>query len=346
MELRDKNGLTEAEFLAAYTPGDYPHPSLTADVAVCTEGEDGFALLLIRRGGHPFLGAWALPGGFVEEGENAQTAAKRELWEETGLVDLPLIPVGLFSDPGRDPRTWVVTQAYAARLQPHTQTPQAGDDAREAAWFTVTGQWQGRELSLTFAGPETFCARLTSREDGGYRMVDRGALAFDHAHVIARALKVLGLLPPKPVDYASLQRELEALVQEVPHPLANLSNAAALLYERLGGVNWAGFYRLEGDKLILGPFVGKPACIEIPLGRGVCGAAAREQRTQLVQNVHAFPGHIACDGASRSEIVVPLFVCDTLWGVLDIDSPQFSRFTQADKLGLEGCARILSRWIN
>ena len=146
-------------------------------------------------------------------------------------------------------------------------------------------------------------------------------------------------------DYKLLCEKLEALVGGVPHKIANLANAAALLYESLEGINWAGFYLLEGDTLILGPFMGKPACIEIPTGRGVCGSAAAEKRTQLVPNVHEFPGHIACDSASNSEIVVPLFCEGAVIGVLDIDSPHYSRFDECDRVGLEEFAKIIEKAI-
>ena len=119
------------------------------------------------------------------------------------------------------------------------------------------------------------------------------------------------------IDYSLLNERLSALIAGVPHPTANLANAAALLWESLEGINWAGFYLREGDTLVLGPFQGKPACIEIPLSRGVCGAAAREKKTQRVEDVHAFPGHIACDCASNSEIVVPVLVGGEAVAVLE-----------------------------
>ena len=144
-------------------------------------------------------------------------------------------------------------------------------------------------------------------------------------------------------DYAALAAELSALTDGVPYETANLANAAALLWERLPEINWAGFYKMEGGKLILGPFQGKPACIVIPIGRGVCGTAAAENRTQLVYDVHEFPGHIACDCASNSEIVVPIRVGGEIWGVLDIDSPKIGRFTEEDKNGLEHFASVLEK---
>ena len=144
-------------------------------------------------------------------------------------------------------------------------------------------------------------------------------------------------------DYNLLNRQLEALVQGIPHRTANLANAAALLYHTLDDLNWAGFYLMEGGLLVLGPFQGKPACIEIPVGRGVCGTAAAEGRTQLVRDVHQFPGHIACDCASNSEIVVPLRAGGQVVGVLDLDSPSTGRFAAEDQAGLEEFARILER---
>ena len=147
------------------------------------------------------------------------------------------------------------------------------------------------------------------------------------------------------VDYSELGRALSSLMEGVPYRVSNLANASALLWQMLPEINWVGFYERMGDKLILGPFQGKPACIEIPMGRGVCGAAARQRRTVRVANVHEFPGHIACDSASNSEIVLPLMNGQTLWGVLDIDSPVPDRFTQEDEQGLERLAGILSGMI-
>lgn len=144
-------------------------------------------------------------------------------------------------------------------------------------------------------------------------------------------------------DYQALNAQLAALVGGIPHRTANLANASALLYHTLDGLNWAGFYLLEGDTLVLGPFQGRPACIEIPLGRGVCGTAAAEDRTQLVPDVHRFPGHIACDSASNSELVVPIHADGRVVGVLDLDSPRLGRFTEEDRAGLEGFVRILEK---
>jgi len=142
-------------------------------------------------------------------------------------------------------------------------------------------------------------------------------------------------------DYSVLNKELSALISGVPHKIANLANAASLLYNSLDDLNWAGFYLMEKGILVLGPFMGKPACIEIPVGRGVCGTAVAENRTQLVYDVHQFPGHIACDSASNSEIVVPLRKGGEIIGVLDVDSPSIGRFDENDKAGLEEFAKII-----
>ena len=143
------------------------------------------------------------------------------------------------------------------------------------------------------------------------------------------------------MDYHLLLSQVQALTEGVPHPISNLANASAAIWQALEDINWAGFYIMENGKLVLGPFQGKPACIEIPVGRGVCGTAVAEGKTQLVYDVHQFPGHIACDSASNSEIVVPIYKNGSVWGVLDIDSPTVGRFTETDKKGLEALAKIL-----
>ena len=143
------------------------------------------------------------------------------------------------------------------------------------------------------------------------------------------------------VDYEMICRQLAALTEGIPYEIANLANASALLWQELTDINWAGFYKMVDGALVLYPFQGKPACIRIPVGRGVCGTAVAEDRTQLVPDVHKFPGHIACDCASNSEIVVPIYKDGTVFGVLDIDSPVFSRFTEEDRDGLEAFVKVL-----
>ena len=149
----------------------------------------------------------------------------------------------------------------------------------------------------------------------------------------------------KKTDYPALLAQAEGLIAGVLHLIANLANVSALIYTTMDELNWAGFYLTDGDKLVLGPFQGRPACIEIPWGRGVCGTAAEKNATQLVPDVHAFPGHIACDCASRSEIVVPLHAQGKVVGVLDIDSPVENRFTEADREGLEALCSLLEKYV-
>ena len=146
---------------------------------------------------------------------------------------------------------------------------------------------------------------------------------------------------PKPDLYAQLAQSLEALIGDEPDALANLANAAGLIWEALPGINWAGFYILRGNELVLGPFQGRPACVRIAMGKGVCGTAAAKRATLVVPDVNAFPGHIACDAASRSEIVVPLLSEGKLAGVLDVDAPKENRFDGDDRVGLERVVKIL-----
>lgn len=145
------------------------------------------------------------------------------------------------------------------------------------------------------------------------------------------------------VNYDSIAAQLAALTDGVPYETANLANASALLWQELPEINWVGFYKMEEGRLVLGPFQGKPACIVIPVGRGVCGTAVARDAIQRVEDVHAFPGHIACDCASRSEIVLPIHKDGKIWGVLDIDSPREGRFTEADGAGLEKVAAVLEQ---
>ena len=147
------------------------------------------------------------------------------------------------------------------------------------------------------------------------------------------------------LNYDLLARQAEELIRSVPYRTANLANLSALLNDALTDINWVGFYLAEGDTLVLGPFQGKPACIEIPFGKGVCGTAAALDATQLVPDVHAFPGHIACDCASRSEIVIPMHCGGRVAAVLDIDSPRLARFTESDRLGLEALVRRVERYL-
>ena len=145
------------------------------------------------------------------------------------------------------------------------------------------------------------------------------------------------------MDHKMLLAQVDALTKNVPHLIANLANISAAIWEQTEGINWAGFYILEKDVLVLSPFQGKPACIEIPVGKGVCGGAVAGGKTLVVPDVHQFPGHIACDSASNSEIVVPIRKAGKIWGVLDIDSPHFDRFSPEDAACFEQLVAILER---
>ena len=146
----------------------------------------------------------------------------------------------------------------------------------------------------------------------------------------------------KPELYADLLSAADALTAGEPDGVANMANVAALMWDMLPQVNWTGFYRLIGSELVLGPFAGRPACIRIALGQGVCGTAAASGQTQLVPDVHAFPGHIACDAASRSELVVPVLRDGAVIAVIDLDSPDLARFDAEDAAGIEALASLIS----
>ena len=145
------------------------------------------------------------------------------------------------------------------------------------------------------------------------------------------------------VNYEQVIRRLETLTNDIPYEIANLSNASALLWAALPDINWVGFYKMMDGQLVLYPFQGKTACVRIPVGKGVCGTAVAEDATQLVPDVHEVPGHIACDSASNSEIVIPIHVNGEIWGVLDIDSPYLNRFTEEDRAGLEAFVKVLEK---
>ena len=150
---------------------------------------------------------------------------------------------------------------------------------------------------------------------------------------------------PKPEAYRQLVNAAEALTAGEPDGVANMANMAALLWEFLPDLNWAGFYRVVEDELVLGPFMGRPACIRIPMGQGVCGTAAKDAATQLVEDVHAFPGHIACDALTNSELVVPVVRDGTVIAVIDLDSPAKARFDAEDASGIEALAAAIAKRI-
>ena len=143
------------------------------------------------------------------------------------------------------------------------------------------------------------------------------------------------------VNYEQVLRRLQQLTADIPYEIANLANASALLWAALPEINWVGFYKMVDGQLVLYPFQGKTACVRIQVGKGVCGTAVAEDATQLVPDVHQFSGHIACDCASNSEIVVPIHVRGEIWGVLDIDSPVLNRFSEEDREGLEDFVKVL-----
>ena len=146
-------------------------------------------------------------------------------------------------------------------------------------------------------------------------------------------------------DYTTLAAQVAALTEGIPYEVANFANAAAAIWEAMEDINWAGFYKMVDGALVLYPFQGKSACIRIPVGKGVCGTAVEQDAIQLVADVHQFPGHIACDSASNSEIVLPIHKDGAVWGVLDIDSPFFARFTEADAVGLQKVVAVLEKTI-
>lgn len=147
----------------------------------------------------------------------------------------------------------------------------------------------------------------------------------------------------KETNYNLLTEQLQSLIEDEQSLIAILSNTSAILNDNLDQINWVGFYLIENEELILGPFQGHPACVHIAIGKGVCGTAVAEDKTQLVKDVHAFPGHIACDANSKSEIVIPIHVNDEIIGVLDIDAPITDRFTNEDKEGLEVIVKVLEK---
>ncbi|CDR61651.1 GAF domain-containing protein [Staphylococcus schweitzeri] len=147
----------------------------------------------------------------------------------------------------------------------------------------------------------------------------------------------------KPTNYALLKKQTASLIEDEHHIIAILSNISALINDNLNQINWVGFYLKEQDELILGPFQGHPACVHIPIGKGVCGTAVSERRTQVVADVHQFEGHIACDANSKSEIVIPIFKDDEIIGVLDIDAPITNRFDKNDQENLEAIVKIIER---
>lgn len=146
-------------------------------------------------------------------------------------------------------------------------------------------------------------------------------------------------------DYALLEQQTAALIADEPDVIANFANISALLMDAIEDINWVGFYILKDNQLVLGPFQGKPACVRIPIGKGVCGTAVIEKSIQCIEDVHAFDGHIACDSASNSEIVLPIMLEESVYGVLDIDSPTFTRFDDKDIAGLSKIVHLIESYV-
>lgn len=279
MELRDRDGLTEQEFLERYRPGDYARPSVACDMVIFTVmdadagnyrrlPEKQLRVLLIERGGHPFLGCWALPGGFVRPAETVGQAAARELREETGVENVYLEQLGVFSDPGRDPRTWVMSCAHMALIDSGQVRLQAGDDAQNAAWFLVSCAPQPEKparFTLKLTGSDTtLCAVVerrmtTSAGAEEYTIIENDGLAFDHAKIIVCALERLRaqtvsggaafhLLPERftltelqqvhevllgrPLLKAAFRRKIAPLVQETDQMTQNAGHRPSRLYQR------------------------------------------------------------------------------------------------------------------
>lgn len=188
LKLLDKNGLTEEEFLQAYAKKSYPRPYLTVDVVTIMEKDHKNYVLLIRRGQHPYLGKWALPGGFAKQSEDLEQSALREIEEETGIRAAELIPVGIFSRPGRDPRGWVVSQAYATFFSKHDVTVHGGDDAAEAKWFQIEHIRDNSALHLTSDSEQITIPLQDKLHDPSNN--NHNGLAFDHDEILMRALSV------------------------------------------------------------------------------------------------------------------------------------------------------------
>ena len=200
MEKRDKNGLTEKEFLESYSSDKYKKPSLTADIVLIARDGDKNELLLIKRGGHPYIDCFALPGGFAEPGESIERTAARELYEETAVENVVFESIGVFSSPGRDPRGWVVSDAFLAVADKKDIRVLAGDDAAKAVWFSVFVNNNGKNIRLVSDGEEInikFEKKNVPSPFGvrtEYHITDDGGLAFDHALILATAMGKLGLI--------------------------------------------------------------------------------------------------------------------------------------------------------
>ena len=199
MCLKDHNGLTEKEFLANYYLEKYPRPAVTADILIFTVNDNKLEILLIKRGGHPYLGQWALPGGFAQEGESLEETAARELYEETGITNLHLKQIGTFSEPKRDPRGWVITAAYMAVVNKKEVNIKAGDDAAAVKWFTIKGERQGNNSKIELVADNIKLEAAAEMQDEEniwenqykIRLLSSQGIAFDHGKIIFSGLSRL-----------------------------------------------------------------------------------------------------------------------------------------------------------
>lgn len=199
---KDKNGKTLQEFLAEYNPKDYPRPSVTVDIVLFSIKENSIKILLIKRGGHPYLDYWALPGGFTESEETTYESAKRELWEETTIKDIPFEELGVFSSPNRDPRNWTMTDAFIAIANEDKVKPIANDDAREALWFHIGIKNKEKSVELTLENKEDNISIILERNITkgvtgnlfSFKTIKNDGIAFDHGEIIAKALAKIGYI--------------------------------------------------------------------------------------------------------------------------------------------------------
>ena len=281
---------------------------------------DGEYLLMQRDPAKHFGGMWeASAGGSVIQGEDALTGAKRELFEETGIKAERLKDLGRVVMPGDG--------AIYAEFLCETDLPK--DSIVLQKGETAAYRWVTKDELMNMKTTELVTSRIQNFIDelwpAKLRQNGQGG---------------------NMTDYRLISEQVRALAEESRDPIPVMANVAALLYDSMADVNWAGFYLVRGEYLLLGPFQGKVACVKIYKGKGVCGTAWKEDRTQLVPDVHLFPGHIACDSASRSEIVVPIHAGGEVVGVLDIDSPRLARFTRADEAGLTELVKTIEQIIS
>ena len=285
--------------------------------------EEG-CVLFVSDGGFDY---YYSVGGGVHHGETSEQAVLREVYEETGVryeIDRLAVIHECFwneSDGCGGVRKCHELAFYYLMKPRGTKDLPGGDDKLLLHWVPVD------KLGSVKAFPAFLADYLSGEHDGIEIITTHDESANERSE--------------NDMDYSLLISQLEAVTDGVDNNVTNLANAAALLYNSLEDVSWAGFYIADGGALMLGPFQGKPACVKIPRGRGVCGAAFERGETVVVPNVHEFEGHIACDAASNSEIVIPLFKSGSVYGVLDIDSASLNRFSDGDREGLERFAKAL-----